>query len=91
MLYAPGLPDMETVKAVCSAVGKPVNILAAAGMTVAELGRAGAKRISVGSKLTCAAFGALDEAAREMLDQGSFEYSRKGVPFAKLQKQFATG
>jgi 2-methylisocitrate lyase-like PEP mutase family enzyme len=91
VLYAPGLPDIETVKAVCSAVGKPVNILAAAGMTVAELGRAGAKRISVGSKLTCAAFGALDEAAREMLDQGSFEYSRKGVPFAKLQKQFAAG
>ncbi|TKT74874.1 isocitrate lyase/phosphoenolpyruvate mutase family protein [Aquamicrobium sp. LC103] len=88
VLYAPALGDVETVRTVCAAVNRPVNVLAASGMSVAELAEAGAKRISVGSKLTTAAFGAVEAAAREMLDQGTFEYARKGASFAALQKLY---
>lgn len=90
VLYAPALPDVETVRAVCSAVSKPVNVLVRPGFTVDALREAGAKRLSLGSKLTTAAFGAVRRAAREMLDGGSFEFSRDEMPFGELQKLFAS-
>ncbi len=89
VLYAPGLTDIETVRAVCQAVAKPVNVLAVPGFTVAQLAEAGARRISLGSKLTTYAFGMLRNAAREMLDQGSFGFSRDGMPFGELQAMFS--
>jgi 2-methylisocitrate lyase-like PEP mutase family enzyme len=89
ILYAPALPDIETVRTVCSAVSKPVNVLARPDFTVPALQDAGAKRISLGSKLTTAAFGAVRRAAREMLDNGSFEFGKDEMPFAELQKLFA--
>ncbi len=88
VLYAPGLTDVETVRIICDAVGKPVNVLAVPGFTVADLAQAGAKRISLGSKLTTFAFGMLQTAAREMLEDGTFGFSRAGMPFAKAQALF---
>lgn len=89
VLYAPGLADIETVKAVCSSVSRPVNVLAVAGFSVDALREAGAKRISVGSKLSTVAFGAVRRAALEMLEQGTFEYARNAMPFGDLQSLFA--
>jgi 2-methylisocitrate lyase-like PEP mutase family enzyme len=91
VLYAPGLSDIEQVRTVCASVTKPVNVLAVPGFSVAALAEAGARRISLGSKLTTAAFGAVEAAAREMLDQGTFEFARKGASFGALQKLFSSG
>jgi len=91
VLYAPGLSDIEQVQAVCQAVTKPVNILSVASFTIAELAEAGAKRISLGSKLTTLAYGAVERAAVEMLSRGSFVYAREVMPFARLQKMFSDG
>ncbi len=90
VLYAPGLGDMEKVRAVCSAVRRPVNVLAVPGFTMSELQSAGAKRVSLGSKLTTYAFGMLQTASREMLEEGTFGFSRTGMPFAQLQTLFGT-
>ena len=89
VLYAPGLSDMDTVRAVCSAVSKPVNILAIPGFTLDGLREAGAIRVSLGSKLSTVAFGAVRRAADEMLGGGSFEFARDAMPFGDLQKLFA--
>lgn len=89
VLYAPALPDIDTVRAVCSAVSKPVNVLVRPGFTVDALRDAGAKRLSLGSKLTTAAFGIVRRASEEMLSQGSFEFGRDEMPFMDLQKLFA--
>lgn len=89
VLYAPGLPDLESVQAVCSSVSKPVNVLASGSLaryTVAELSRAGAARISLGSVLARHALGHLHLAAREMLDQGSFEFSSVVGSFEQINK-----
>src|SRR5262249_125917 len=51
VLYAPGLKDLATIKAVVSAVGKPVNVVmshADPTLTVSDLAAVGVKRISVG-------------------------------------------
>lgn len=89
VLYAPGLTTLDQVRAVCSAVSKPVNVLAVPGFTVAALAEAGVKRVSLGSKLATAAFSGLEGAAREILDQGTFGFSRGGVSYARLQALFA--
>lgn len=89
VLYAPALSTLDEVRTVCSSVGRPVNILAVAGFSVASLAEAGARRVSLGSKLATAAFGAVGTATDEMLRDGTFDFSRQAMPFADLQKLFA--
>jgi 2-methylisocitrate lyase-like PEP mutase family enzyme len=91
VLYAPGIDNIDIVHTICSAVSKPVNVLATPNFTLEALAEAGAKRISLGSKLTTVAFGTLEKAAREMLDRGSFEFSRQGASFGDLQALFSKG
>ena len=67
VLYAPGLRTVDEIRAVCGAIGKPVNVLATPSLTVAEIAGAGAQRISVGGRLTWVAVAAMMTAAEEML------------------------
>ena len=68
VLYAPGLRNAEQVRAVCSAVGKPVNVLAHRGLSMAEIVDAGGRRVSVGGALGWVAARALVAAARQVAD-----------------------
>jgi len=76
VLYAPGLKDIQTVRTVCAAVTKPVNVLigSTTDMTLSALSEAGARRISVGGALTWVAYGAMANVARRMLVEGRFDY-----------------
>jgi 2-methylisocitrate lyase-like PEP mutase family enzyme len=88
VLYAPGLHDLGTIRTVCAALTKPVNIvMGMPGPTfgVTELADAGVKRISVGSALARLAFGSFVGAAREMMSKGSFRYSDHAMGFAELE------
>lgn len=71
-VYAPGLATADQVRAVVDAVGVPVNVLAwPNGPTVAEIGAAGGRRVSVGGALASTAYGALMAGARELLEHGT--------------------
>lgn len=72
VLFAPGLRDVGEIRAVCDAVGKPVNVLARAGFSLAEIVEAGAQRISVGGGLTWTAVEAMAGAVAEIRDRGDF-------------------
>jgi 2-methylisocitrate lyase-like PEP mutase family enzyme len=72
VLYAPGLRTVEEIAAVCQAVSKPVNVLARADLTFAEMVAAGAKRVSVGGALTWVAVRAMVDAAEAIRDRGDF-------------------
>jgi 2-methylisocitrate lyase-like PEP mutase family enzyme len=88
VLYAPGLPDLEAIRAVCAAVSKPVNVVTGLGparWSVAELAQAGVRRVSVGGSLARAAWGALDRAARELRDQGTVSYADAAMPGAAIE------
>jgi 2-methylisocitrate lyase-like PEP mutase family enzyme len=75
VLYAPGLGTVEDVRAVVTAVDRPVNVLVWPGLpTVAGLAEAGVARISVGGAFALAALGAVTRAARELLDEGSYGF-----------------
>jgi 2-methylisocitrate lyase-like PEP mutase family enzyme len=70
VLFAPGLRDADQVRAVCRAVGRPVNVLAHRGLTMREIADAGGQRISVGGALTWVAVNAMAEAAQRIRDDG---------------------
>ncbi len=75
VLYAPGLNGTEDIRRLLDAVDLPVNVLALPGTAaVAELAAMGVKRISVGSGFSNVAAGALADAGRELLEQGTYDY-----------------
>jgi 2-methylisocitrate lyase-like PEP mutase family enzyme len=74
-VYAPGLTTAAQIRTVVDAVGVPVNVLAwPTGPSIAEIGEAGGRRVSVGSSLASTAYGALMVGARELLDAGTSTY-----------------
>ena len=80
-VYAPGLTDLGQIARVVEAVGIPVNVLALpAGPTIPELAAVGVRRVSTGSLLASAAYGALAAGARELAGPGTSRYAEAGVP-----------
>jgi 2-methylisocitrate lyase-like PEP mutase family enzyme len=78
VLFAPGLPDLASVRAVCSEVSKPVNFmvgLKGKSFSVVELEAAGIRRISFATSLYRAAMSSLLAAAREIKEHGTFSYT----------------
>jgi 2-methylisocitrate lyase-like PEP mutase family enzyme len=94
VLCAPGLKTREEIDAVVRAVApKPVNAimgLAGTALSLDELADLGVKRVSVGSSLARAAYGAFLRAAREVKQNGTFTYAREAVPFAEINALFKT-
>jgi 2-methylisocitrate lyase-like PEP mutase family enzyme len=91
VLYAPGLSTLEEVRAVVKAVKKPVNVLVVASardFNVETLSAAGAKRISVGGTLSRVAYGAVQAAAREMKEKGTFGFTFDGISNKQLNTIF---
>lgn len=82
VLFAPGLPDLDAVRAVCAAVRKPVNFMVGIrgrSFAVAQLQAAGVRRVSLATSLYRAAMSALVSAAREVAEKGSFDFLEQGV------------
>jgi 2-methylisocitrate lyase-like PEP mutase family enzyme len=89
VLYAPGLPDMDAIRAVVAAVApKPVNVLIGPSKPVplAELSAAGVRRVSVGGALYRSAMTSLIESARALRegDLGLFRDAISGSEIAGL-------
>jgi 2-methylisocitrate lyase-like PEP mutase family enzyme len=81
VLYAPGLSEVSEIEAVCSAVSRPVNVLARSGLSADDIFGAGAQRISVGGALTWVAVDALQRAAEAIHDHGDFSQLTARPPF----------
>ncbi|OLD68892.1 MAG: 2-methylisocitrate lyase [Candidatus Rokubacteria bacterium 13_1_20CM_70_15] len=87
VLFAPGLPDLAAVRAVCAAVSRPVNFMVGIrgkSFTVAELATAGVKRISLATSLYRAAMSGLLDAAREVKEKGTFGYLDRSLTTPEL-------
>ena len=96
VLYAPGLADLDDIRTVVEALSKPVNVLARPGVpSVAELASVGVSRISVGGGFAFAALGGLVDAARELLDHGTYGFwaqaktgaAAAGAAFAQQEEE----
>ena len=89
VLFAPGLPDLAAVRAVCAAVSKPVNFMVGIkgkSFSVSELAAAGVRRISLATSLYRAAMTGFLDAANEVLDNGKFGFLDRCVTTLELNK-----
>ena len=89
VLFSPGLPDIAAVRAVCSAVSKPVNFMVGIkgkSFSIRELAEAGVRRISLATSLYRAAMTGLLDAAREVRDIGEFGFVDRSVTTPELNK-----
>jgi 2-methylisocitrate lyase-like PEP mutase family enzyme len=89
VLFAPGLPDLAAVRAVCRAVSKPVNFMVGIkgkSFSVSDLATAGVRRISLATSLYRAAMTGFLDAANEVRDKGQFSFLDRGVTTAELNK-----
>jgi 2-methylisocitrate lyase-like PEP mutase family enzyme len=91
VLFAPGLADLEQVRQVVASVDRPLNVLPGlGGPTVAELGEAGVRRISVGGSFAFAALAGVVDAARELREHGTYGFrERSQIGLAAAREAFA--
>lgn len=82
VLFAPGLPDIESIERLCGAVSAPVSVvvgLSNATYSVQDLSNVGVRRISVGGSFARAALRAFLRAAKELKDSGTYDYARSAL------------
>jgi 2-methylisocitrate lyase-like PEP mutase family enzyme len=89
VLFAPALPDLDAVRAICAAVKKPVNFMVGMrgkSFSVAELTDAGVRRISLATSLYRAAMTGLMSAAREVKEQGTFTFLDQTLTSSEISR-----
>ena len=89
-LYAPGLKNIDDIRAVVKAVApKPVNVLAGSDFTtVAALAGAGVRRISVGGALARTAWTGFIAAAKEIAESGTFSGLGRAIGGSEMDSRF---
>jgi 2-methylisocitrate lyase-like PEP mutase family enzyme len=89
VLFAPGLPDLDAVRAVCKSVSKPVNFMVGIkgkSFSVAELAACGVRRVSLATSLYRAAMTGFLNAVDEIRNEGRFTFLETSVTTADLNK-----
>lgn len=77
VLFAPGLPDLEAVRTVCSSLKRPFNFMVGIrgkSFSLSQLSAAGVRRVSLSTSLYRAAMTGVLAAAREAKESGTFGY-----------------
>lgn len=91
-LYAPGVSTPDEIAQIAKAIEpKPVNLLISGfnhQLSFSEAADLGVRRISVGSGLALAAWGAFIRAAKEIQTNGGFEVLGEGAKSGELNKLF---
>ena len=91
-LYAPGVQQPKEIEQIVKAVApKPVNVLVSGfncQLTVSQLTDLGVRRISVGSGLALAAWGAFLRAAQTIQQDGAFDLLAQNAASAELNELF---
>ena len=91
-LYAPGVSKPDEIAQIVKTVSpKPVNILVSGfnhQLSLSQLADLGVRRISVGSGLALAAWGAFLRAAKDIKTNGTFNLLANGAVFADVNKLF---
>jgi 2-methylisocitrate lyase-like PEP mutase family enzyme len=90
-LYAPGPRNPDQIAAIVKAVApKPVNLLVGSpGLSVAEIGDLGVRRISTGGAMARTAWAGFMNTAKELASTGSFAGFAAAVPHGEIDGFFS--
>jgi 2-methylisocitrate lyase-like PEP mutase family enzyme len=91
-LYAPGVSNPDEIAQIVMTVSpKPVNVLVSGfnhQLSLSQLADLGVRRISVGSGLALAAWGAFLRAVKDIKTNGTFNFLADNAPSADLNELF---
>ena len=90
VLYAPGINSLDKLQLFTSELSSPFNALAPffENATVSDIENAGAKRISVGGALNWHVVSPLIIAGKEILSQGTFNWTKEMVSSVSVKRLF---
>ena len=89
-VFVPGVADPAVIRRLADAIAAPLNIMASTGSPeVGELARLGVARVSVGPSLTRVIMATTGDAARELLERGTYDSLAHGMPFPEANGLFA--
>jgi 2-methylisocitrate lyase-like PEP mutase family enzyme len=92
VLFAPGLKTRDEIDTVVRAVApKPLNVIAGltnTSLSLEELSSIGVKRVSLGSSLARAAYGAFFQASQEIRQMGTFTFASNTISYAGINAIF---
>lgn len=91
-LFVPGVKDLATIETLVKEIDGPLNVvmgLSGSPISLVELKAAGVARISIGGSLARATFGLVRNAAKEMLEKGTFDFSKMQIVDDELCNLFA--
>jgi 2-methylisocitrate lyase-like PEP mutase family enzyme len=89
-IFVPGVTDVETVGALVQAIDAPLNIMVGPGAPpVARLAKLGVRRVSSGPALSQLALTVTQQAAYELLIDGTYSALEQGLPFATVNGLFS--
>ena len=89
VLFAPGLPDLAAVRAVCKSISKPFNFMVGipgSSFSLDQLAAAGVRRVSLATSLYRAAMTGFLDAVREVQETGQFGFLDRCVTTSELNK-----
>ncbi len=92
VLFAPGLPDIATVREVCAAISKPFNFMVGItgkSFSVEELAAVGVKRVSLATSLYRAAMSGMLAALGEIQNVGRFDFLERSTTMPELYRMMA--
>jgi len=88
-LFVPGVIDAETIAALVRDIDGPVNVMAMPGAPgIPELARLGVTRVSLGPAIIQAALATTQQAARELLEHGTYRTLENSLPFSETNRLF---
>jgi 2-methylisocitrate lyase-like PEP mutase family enzyme len=92
VLFAPGLKTYDEIRTVVNAVApRPVNVIMGipgVDFSLEKLAEIGVKRVSLGSALFRAAYGAFFRAAEEISQKGTFSFADHAKPYGEINELF---
>jgi 2-methylisocitrate lyase-like PEP mutase family enzyme len=87
-VFVPGVRDRDTIAALVSGIGGPLNVLAVEGTPpIAELEALGVARVSVGSGPMRASLAIVRDIARELKTRGTYTaFTSRAVPYDEVNE-----
>ncbi|QNP71890.1 isocitrate lyase/phosphoenolpyruvate mutase family protein [Streptomyces roseirectus] len=92
--FVPGAADGATIGALVKRIDGPLNVvmgLTGGELTMAELRELGVRRVTVGGSIVRAMYRQLADAARELMEQGTFTYAANQLPQDEINALYRGG
>ncbi|MFK0106851.1 isocitrate lyase/phosphoenolpyruvate mutase family protein [Streptomyces sp. NPDC091217] len=89
--FVPGAADAETIGTLVKEIDGPLNVvmgLTGSALSLAELRELGVRRVTVGGSIARAMYARLLDAARELVERGTFSYAEDQISQTDLNELF---